>query len=151
MATVSLIRVKAEREVVAAMKRWCESEIRYGIDDCMLAVADTVKAIKGFDLADEFRGKYHDKTGAYRAMGRGGARAVVKRVSEDHGFEAVSPGEAKPGDIGVAVVSVTKTKSRYRRNYGAVICRKQGWFVARAERGFVGIPAGHVKAAWSIT
>lgn len=44
----------------------------WGSNDCVLYAADMVAAITGIDLAEEFRGAYHDERGAAALMAREG-------------------------------------------------------------------------------
>ena len=44
----------------------------WGTNDCALFAADGVEAITGVDIADEFRGKYHDEAGAF---------ALIKQIT----------------------------------------------------------------------
>jgi hypothetical protein len=37
----------------------------WGVNDCALFAADAVLAMTGVDIADDFRGKYHDEAGAW--------------------------------------------------------------------------------------
>lgn len=48
----------------------------WGINDCCLFAADAYQAIHGIDLAEEFRGRYSNKLGAYRALKRRGYNDV---------------------------------------------------------------------------
>lgn len=146
----ALIRARAEREVVAAIARWCKRPMEWGVDDCMLAVADVIKAVTGKDPAAPYRGRYSSRREAYRAMGKGGVKATAARAAREFGFKRVNPLDAQPGDPGITVAAVKMTKRGQRCRYAVVVCRRQGWFAARTENGGALIPATRVLRAWSI-
>lgn len=71
--------------IEAAAERAQMADMRYGVDDCCLWVADIVVAHGGPDLAQPFRG-YTSKTGAamrlHRYAGGGLLEAAQKRAGE---------------------------------------------------------------------
>lgn len=40
----------------------------WGTNDCAIFAADAVKAITGADIAEDFRGQYHDEAGAFELI-----------------------------------------------------------------------------------
>ncbi|EKE79729.1 DUF6950 family protein [Idiomarina xiamenensis] len=54
-----------------------DQPFEWGVNDCCLFAADAYQAIHGIDLADEFRGHYSTKIGAYRALKRHGYNDVA--------------------------------------------------------------------------
>lgn len=59
------------------IKRWCADGLdpffnarrdvpfAWGVHDCCLFPADAILALTGVDIADDFRGKYHDEASAF--------------------------------------------------------------------------------------
>lgn len=148
--TARSIRRRAEAEIGAAMQRWSEVEMVWGRDDCMLAVADIVKAATGKDPARRFRGRYQTRRGAIRVLGPGGTERAARDSARALHWRKVDPAEAKPGDVGLMKIAARTARGRRVTTYSAVICRAPGWFVGRAERGFVALSAAKIERVWAI-
>lgn len=122
--------------------------MRWGVDDCMLAVADVVMEITGKDPAKPFRGRYTTKRGALRVMGRGGTLKAANDAARRLRWRGISPHSAGPGDVGLMLMKGEDMRGRQVTVYAAMICRAPGWFVGRNEAGFTGFPASKLVKAW---
>jgi hypothetical protein len=79
----------------------------WGTNDCALYAADGVKAITGTDIADAFRGKYHDEASAFALIksvtGGSTVADAAAWCAEKHGLpELPHPLMAQRGDLVVA-------------------------------------------------
>lgn len=66
----------------------CEGAARYGVNDCCMALADTILAAGGPDLMTGWRGRYSTKLGYLRIAARDGfssAEAAVLDSFSRHG------------------------------------------------------------------
>jgi hypothetical protein len=122
----------------------------WGVDDCMLAVADVVRGLTGRDPARRFRGRYRTRRGAVRVLGRGGTLKAAIGSARALRWRRIAPGTAKPGDVGLAALTVKNARGRTVTAFAAMVCRAPGWFVGRNERGFTALPDSRVAFAWSI-
>lgn len=146
-----LIRLRAPVIIDEATKRWAASGMQWGKDDCMLAVADIVKALTGKDPARRFRGRYCSRRGAARLLGRGGGMKALRDSARALHWRKIDPARACAGDVGLVPVTILDDSSgRTSQTFAAAICRAPGWFVGRNERGVTGVPAARVVHAWSI-
>ncbi|KAB2728266.1 hypothetical protein F9K83_02055 [Brucella anthropi] len=71
----------------------------WGRSDCILTVADAVKAVLGDDPAKDIRGKYKSKAGAYRLVRQRGFKSVADVLGSL--FEEIPVALAQRGDLGV--------------------------------------------------
>lgn len=55
----------------------CEGPIRYGKNDCCIALADTILAAGGSDLMEGYRGRYRTAIGFGRAFRRAGHETLA--------------------------------------------------------------------------
>lgn len=145
-----VIRCSASREIEAAMLQWSQQPMQWGSDDCMLAVANIVRGIVGRDPARRFRNRYRTRIGALRMLGRGGTEKAARDSARALHWRRITPGEAAPGDVGLAMVMASDTHGKLRPVHAAMICRAKGWFVGRGERGFTALPSAKVEMAWAI-
>lgn len=144
------LREKARSEVLKAMSDWTIRDMEWGVDDCMLSVANILVHLIGVDPASEVRGRYKTRLGAYRILGRGGTLQMAKSTAKSLGWRQIRPETAMPGDVGLISKLVKNRRGDVEVMAVAVVCRDAGWFVARAKRGFVAFPSGRVSHAWSI-
>lgn len=69
----------------------------WGSHDCVLAAADAVVAMTGWDPAAEFRGRYTTRTGGVRALAEGGGLEAM--VTAALGDPLPTPRLAGRGDL----------------------------------------------------
>lgn len=143
-------RARLEAGVVAALDRANNAPMAWGVDDCALWAADVVRDVLGYDPAKKFRGRYTTRNGARRVMGPNGLKGAVRLAARRHGWQRIKPEMAQPGDAGLAWTLVEIPGRPATSVLATVICRAQGWFVGRNERGFTAIKAHDVVAAWSV-
>lgn len=146
----AILRNKFEDAIKRAMIEWSRNELVWGIDDCMLAIANIYFDVIGIDPAKDYRGKYQTKLGAYRVLGKGGTLMSAKSCAKSMGWVKIDPLRANVGDAGLIPFLVIKKTGEERLNHAAAICRGSGWFVSRSKRGFVAVPSSKVTNAWSI-
>ena len=84
---------KALQEIVEVSK---DREFKYGSLDCVLFVADVVKATTGIDYSKEYRGRYKTDKGALRIVKKGGGLKTL--VTATLGIESSKVEYAKRGD-----------------------------------------------------
>ncbi len=58
----------------------CEGMVRYGVNDCCMALADTILAAGGPDLMADYRGRYSTKIGYLRIATKAGFSSVEAAV-----------------------------------------------------------------------
>ena len=85
-----------------------ETPFQWGTHDCCLFVCNCIAAIFEIDPAENFRGRYDTRTGAYKRMSEfvgGGAgagdlvEATAKRICRHYGASVVPPATAGRGDV----------------------------------------------------
>lgn len=89
---------KAIRESVTAA---IGLPMTYGVDDCMLFVANIDLAVTGVDTAAAYRGRYKTKRGAARVMGKRGVAGAALAAAKWFKWSRIDPQEAKPGARGL--------------------------------------------------
>src|SRR5262245_17321572 len=136
--------------VEAHVAQWCQRPMAWGVDDCMLAVADVVRDITGHDPARKYRGRYKTPSGARRVLGAGGALAIVKAQARARHWRRVDPAKAKPGDVGLTRLAIERPGRPSFIVLAAMVCRAPGWWVGRNEYGFTALPPRNIVMAWSI-
>ncbi|PNG26999.1 hypothetical protein CR492_04665 [Methylocella silvestris] len=111
---------------------------RWGECDCCLFVADWIKAVHGFDVANGWRGAYSDERGARRALVMSGG--LVRLMSLRMQAHGLAPTDTpRPGDIGVVEATAGAT---------AAIRGGRGW-ICKTPEG-IGASPFRVIGAWSI-
>lgn len=129
------------RAIDAALADWCESDMTWGTDDCLMGLANIYVVALGIDPASAWRGRYRTERGARRVMGRGGVLRAVGHGARSVGWQRIKPAEARPGDLGVA---------RTINGHAGVIRHRRDW-LGRRDRGFTAIPPEYVVTAWRAT
>lgn len=94
----------ATRELHQFLLARAQNPFVWGINDCCLFPADAIHAFTGVDLADDFRGKYHDEASAFALIKTvtGGTTAAdaAAYCAAKHGLaEWKSPLLARRGDL----------------------------------------------------
>lgn len=128
-----LNRRLSERRILAAMDAAAARAAVWGKDDCVLWVADILAPVLGYDPVAAYRGRYKTKRGALRLLGRGGLSRALALIAAERSWRVTPPARANIGDVGLLLIAGVPS---------IVICRAKGWFVARGDHGFVGLPAG---------
>ena len=141
----AVVRSTLEKAIVAGMERASRDVMQWGEDDCALWCADILRTVLPYDPAAEFRGHYKTARGARRVLGSGGLEAAIRRTARRNGWKRIDPNRAQPGDIGMGW-----TEAGDRRVLATFICRANGWFVARNERGFTATSASNIVICWSV-
>ena len=78
------------------------SSFRYGKNDCCLFVCDAVERMTGVDPAEEFRGKYSTKSGAYELLKKfagGKLEETVRTLTKNYGMPEINKNFAGRGDV----------------------------------------------------
>jgi hypothetical protein len=120
----------------------------WGANDCSSFAADGVKAITGTDIADDFRGKYHDKESAFALIksvtGGSTVADAAPYCAKKHGLEELpNPLFAQRGDLVVFVAPTGDLVSGSIHLNGSQI-------VAMGEDGLWMFPITEVKRAWHV-
>lgn len=79
-----------------------QAPFAWGVLDCCLMPANCVLEMTGEDFAADFRSKYDDAAGAFRALRQfagSGILATMDVLTARHGWERVEPLRAQRGDI----------------------------------------------------
>lgn len=84
----------------AAISGRLAQKFERGVTDCVMTIADIVKAYTGADFAEQYRGKYSDDLGAARIITQGGdlGKMLAARMAE-LGWEEIKPNFARRGDL----------------------------------------------------
>ena len=121
------------------------AKFRYGLNDCCLFACDAIQEMTGTDIAAPFRGRYHSRDEAYRAIakyaGRPSVQAVAERIAAEHGMPEATPANAQRGDV----VLVERP-----RDCSLAIVGLRGEFLAPSRQGFQIIPACMAIRAWHV-
>ncbi len=80
-----------------------ETRFQYGVWDCCLFACDAIEVMTGVDVAAQFRGRYHSRTEAQRAIrgysGEASVRSVAERVTGAYAMPQVDILRARRGDV----------------------------------------------------
>lgn len=77
----------------------------WGRSDCLMTVADAIKAVVGIDPLKQFRGKYKTEAGAARKMRQNGCDSVRDVFETFLQLEPVNRLSARRGDVGVMIIN----------------------------------------------
>jgi hypothetical protein len=80
------------------IKDYKDKPFVWGENDCCLFAANSVLALTGKDLAEEFRGKYHTKRGAAIALKKHGFNSIEQLLTAKLG-SSIAPLTATYGDV----------------------------------------------------
>lgn len=140
------LRARLEDELIMAMRHAAEHPAVWGVDDCALWCAETLRRALGYDAAAAFRTGYTDRQGAAAAVGHLGLGFALRRAARDFGWRKVDPQLAATGDVGLALIP-----DKHGRFWPTtMICRCRGWFVGRGAYGYTALDARAVRVAWSV-
>jgi hypothetical protein len=135
------------RELHDFLIREANKPFEWGVADCCLLAANAIKSFTGVDLADDFRGKYTTKIGAFRAIKSVCNGSTIEDAAvycaQKHGLtEYQHPLCARRGDLVVF------------NNGGDVIAGVVGLsgrhLISVSETGLVRLPITDVRRAWSV-
>ena len=80
-----------------------ETRFEYGAWDCCLFACNAIQVMTGVDVAVQFRGRYHSRTEAFRAIrdyaSSPSVQAVAGRVTEAYAMPQVDILRARRGDV----------------------------------------------------
>lgn len=78
--------------------------MRYGVDDCLLWVANIDRCVTGVDPAKAQRGTYRSRNGAIRIMGQRGTLGMMQAAARRCGWKPIKVYRARPGDRGLVMM-----------------------------------------------
>lgn len=142
------VRERLLSAVLTAMDEASSRPMQWGIDDCGTWVAGPLRAVLGYDIAADFRGRYTTREQANALFGKTGLLGALRRVGRRHRWRQVKPCDANVGDVGLAILPTGTGQQKTAPS--CMICRAPGWFVGRSENGFTALRAEFVARAWSI-
>lgn len=120
-------------------RRW-----EWGQCDCLLALADWIRAKHGVDLGASRRGTYTTERECEELLTReGGILAFVCRIMADNGFDQTETATA--GNIGL----VYAPTSAGIQLTGAIAVNERSWALLTPDKGLVITPM-RVAAIWNV-
>lgn len=122
-----------------------EDAFEWGRHDCALFACNVVQELTGADLANDFRGKYHTKAGAYAALKKfagGGLEKTAEKIAAEHGMEEVPVRMAQRGDI--VLLEATEGPTL------AVVCLDGTHVTAPGPTGLTRWPVDKGLRAWKV-
>jgi hypothetical protein len=124
---------------------------QWGTTDCLMILADWIKARRGFDPAAKYRGTYSDEAGSRAILIQaGGLTRLVANTLREHGVKTTST--PLPGDI--AVVRLPCRAPWFggivMRPAGAIVVNHEMFAVMTQDRGVVISGKPRLVAAWRI-
>lgn len=144
-----LKRRRLARAIDGLMDAAIDTEMIWGIDDCVLWAVEPIRRVLGYDPAASGRGRYRTARGAARVLGKGGVAGAIRRAARKFKWKVIEPRQARPGDVGVATLTLVENGKPLQVN-SMVKCFARGWFVGRASVGWTALPAKHVRLAWCV-
>ena len=133
-----------ERRISAAVEDWCASPFEWGTSDCLLALADIVKDVAGYDPAAEFRHRYRSARGALMATRRdGGFYGALVRIASERHWPVIRAADARIGAIGL-VRNVEGARC------GVIRFRGGFWVGRRDGGGFTAVRTRNIELAWKV-
>ncbi|AHI61254.1 hypothetical protein vBVpaS1601_29 [Vibrio phage vB_VpaS_1601] len=126
------------RVIADQIKEHSNIPFEWGKKDCCLAVADIVNLYAGFDIAEDFRGKYKTLLGSKRALktyGQGDIKSTIDTMMTEIPVE-----EAGRGDL--ALVKTEAGESL------AILFSTRAW--AMGENGMVALTMDKVICTWRV-
>jgi len=142
----------ATQEFDKFLRAHATTPFAWGTNDCCLFPANAIKAFTGFDLADDFRGKYHDEASAFALIKSVTGGATVEDAAawcaQKHGLvEWMHGGKAAPllaqrGDLVVLEDA--------GRLIAGVMHLRGTKAVSVGENGLKLLPLSTLKRAWRV-
>lgn len=126
------------RAISQALDRWCASDIAWGKDDCLMALATVVQTVEGLDLAKPYRGKYRSQRGALRVLGAKGVPGALAKAARELGWKPLPPARCQNGALGY-INTLTGP---------AGVVRMGNMWYGRVSTGFGSYPSSIVCKSW---
>jgi hypothetical protein len=123
----------------------------WGTHDCSLFVAGAVLAQTGVDIAEPFRGKYTDKTGAAQALRVYGAGTLQRTFNNIFG-KSKHVAQAKRGDVVLHAGAVGICCGAFSRFIGSIDESANSIVADGSEdvAGLIAIPTRLCTKAWTV-
>lgn len=132
--------MNAGAEIEAAIARWCAEPFSWGTSDCLTALADVIQALRGYDFAHHFRGRYRTKIGALRVThSHGGILGALQEAAAERDWLEIDPKGARTGDLGVVLKPAFTAALRCGRHW-----------VCRTEHGAASVASERIERAWRV-
>lgn len=118
-----------------------------GFMDCTFWVCDWILLRTGKDPVTRWRGRLTSNLQCARAIkSEGELLQIADKIAQDLQLQPISPSEARPGDVGVALATVGKS----RIVQVLVIRGRMGW-MAKIHNGLhINNQASSILAAWRL-
>lgn len=127
-----------EAEILAAQARWSEHPLRWGKDDCLMALAAIVQAATGKDVGKPYRGRYRSQRGAERVLGARGVPGALSKAARSLGWRPIAPHAAQTGSLGMVMTPAGP----------AGVMRYGDLWIGRVREGFACVVSDAVLRAW---
>lgn len=88
------------RVLTDEIRRHQNTKFEWGTSDCCMFPADAIKAVTGFDFAEEFRGKYKTELGSLRALKKYGKGTIEATIDSKYDRNSDTPAR---GDLATVV------------------------------------------------
>lgn len=124
--------------IKAAVMAWEETDVRWGRDDCLMALAKIVDGVTGKDTAKPYRGRYRSRNGAIRVLGKRGVPGALARAARALEWKRLNPASCRDGAIGYVLTP----------DGPAGVMRYGNMWVGRIDSGFAAYESGYVEKAW---
>jgi hypothetical protein len=134
------LRQRYDAAIRKELDAWCAAPMRWGIDDCALAVANIDWQVTGDDSAAAWRGRYHTQRGARRILGAGGLVKALAAAARRCKWRRIKAKAAETGDRGLVLTP----------EGAAVVVRYGDLWVGRRDHGFTALPNSAVRVAYRI-
>lgn len=121
-----------------AIERWCAADMRYGKDDCLMALAEIVREATGKDVGKPYRGRYRSARGAARVLGARGVPGALKKAATALRWPSLPPARCQDGAIGYILTPAGP----------AGVIRSGDMWVGRLAYGLGAFPSEQVVKAW---
>ena len=134
-------RAKLRAALAAAQEKAARATVVWGEDDCLMWLANILYAAGPVDPGAPWRGRYASEAEAQRLMGWRGPAGVLLETARRMGWRRIDPGEARPGDLGLAPAA---------SGLAGVMCAAPGWWCHRVADGLAFYRGHAVRAAWRV-
>ncbi len=124
--------------IAGAVARWAGASMRWGRDDCLMALADIVLVATGRDVAKGYRGRYRSRRGALRVLGKGGVAGAVAKAARALAMRPAVAAACRTGGLGLVKTA----------DGPAGVMRHGFLWIGRLDGGFSAYPSKAVYRAW---
>jgi hypothetical protein len=132
--------VKHQAIIRAAVERSVATPFNYGIDDCLMWLANIYVEALGVDPAAPYRGRYRTPRGALRVLGKGGVAEALAETAGRMAWAPILPPAAQVLDLGMIETA---------EGPAGAICAGEYW-MSRFEYGFAASRLTFIDAAWRV-